>query len=221
MTQLKGLHGKVYDISILLGAEQIDAPIPGVKPFSLEKAFSMNEGDPCNLSNLSMNCHAGTHLDVPAHYIMDSKTTDSYPIERFILRAVVVEIENDKVILREELNKVNLEPRDAVLFKTNNSIKGICRNPRMEESWVYLSPEAADLCVERKVGLVGIDYIAPEKPGGSFENAPVHDKLFKNDTFILEGIALDGVPAGRYTLFCLPLKIKGAEASPVRAILMA
>jgi arylformamidase len=65
------------------------------------------------------------------------------------------------------------------------------------------------------------NYIAPEKPGGSFEDAPIHDILLGNDIFILEGIALDGVPAGRYTLFCLPLKIRGAEASPVRAILIA
>lgn len=221
MTQSHGLKGKVYDISILLGEEQIDAPIPGVKPFSLEKVFSINEGGPCKLSNVSMNCHAGTHIDVPAHYIRDSKTVDSYPIERFILPAEIIEIESDEVILKEDLDKASIEAGDAVLFKTNNSVRGISRNPKMEDRWVYLSREAAQLCVERKVGLVGIDYIAPEKPGGSIENAPIHDTLLKNDIFILEGIALDGVPAGRYTLFCLPLKIKEAEASPVRAILIA
>jgi arylformamidase len=90
----------------------------------------------------------------------------------------------------------------------------------MAESWVYMSPEAAEHCVSRKVSLVGIDYIAPEKPGGSLEDAPIHGTLLSNDIFILEGIALDNVPSGRYTLFCLPLKIKEAEASPVRAVLI-
>ena len=41
-----------------------------------------------------------------------------------------------------------------------------------------------------------------------------------NNMLILEGINLKDVPEGRYTLFCLPLKIKGGEASPVRAVLV-
>ena len=36
---------------------------------------------------------------------------------------------------------------------------------------------------------------------------------------ILEGLVLDDVPAGRYELIALPLKIAQADASPVRAIL--
>jgi arylformamidase len=158
MPRSNGLKGKVYDISILLGEEQIDAPIPGVKAFLLERVFSITEGGPCNLSNVSMNCHAGTHIDVPAHYVRDSNTIDSYPAERFILSAEIVETGSDEVILKEDLDKTTIKAGDAVLFKTNNSIRGICRNPKMDERWVYLSPEAAQWCVERKVGLVGIDY---------------------------------------------------------------
>ena len=220
MAQLNALHGKIYDISILLGAEQIDAPIPGVKPFSLEAVFSIDKGDPCNLSNLSMNCHTGTHLDVPSHFVGNSKTIDDYPVESFILPAQVVEIQDSEVINKTELENLPLEAGDAVLFKTANSGRGICRDPGLAESWVYLSPEAAAYCVSKKVSLVGIDYMAPEKPGGTLEDAPIHDALLGNDIFILEGIALDNVPPGRYTLLCLPLKLKGAEASPVRAVLI-
>jgi arylformamidase len=36
---------------------------------------------------------------------------------------------------------------------------------------------------------------------------------------ILEGLVLDHVPPGTYELVALPLKIAGADASPVRAIL--
>ena len=37
---------------------------------------------------------------------------------------------------------------------------------------------------------------------------------------ILEGIVLDHVSPGSYELIALPLKIKDADASPVRAILL-
>ena len=36
---------------------------------------------------------------------------------------------------------------------------------------------------------------------------------------ILEGIVLDAVAAGDYELIALPLKIRGGDASPVRAVL--
>jgi arylformamidase len=81
-----------------------------------------------------------------------------------------------------------------------------------------LAPEAAEYCVEKGVKLVGIDYITIEKHGD--DEFPSHKTILGNDIFILEGINLAEVPPGRYTLFCLPLKINGAEASPVRAILV-
>jgi arylformamidase len=36
---------------------------------------------------------------------------------------------------------------------------------------------------------------------------------------MLEGLMLDGVEEGEYELIALPLRIKGADASPVRAVL--
>ncbi|MFP4085997.1 MAG: cyclase family protein [Desulfobacteraceae bacterium] len=220
MVKINEMHEKVYDISILLGAEQVDPPIPGVAPFSLEPAFSIKDGGACQLSNLSLNCHTGTHIDAPAHFVADSNTIDGYPVERFIVPAQVVDINDQERIRREDIESLGIEKGEALLFKTNNSKGGISRSSELQNDWVYLSAEAADACLEKGVSLIGIDYIAPEQPGGGIEHAPIHEKLLKNDILILESIALDAVPEGKYTLFCLPLKIKGAEASPVRAILI-
>jgi arylformamidase len=81
-----------------------------------------------------------------------------------------------------------------------------------------MTPEAADYCIEKGVSLVGIDYITIDRY--SDRTFPVHHRLLGNDILILEGLHLSEVPSGRYTLFCLPLLIKGGEASPVRAILI-
>jgi len=48
----------------------------------------------------------------------------------------------------------------------------------------------------------------------------VHRTLLENDVLILEGIDLAEIPCGRYSLICLPLSVKDAEASPVRAVLV-
>ena len=219
MTRSRQEHETFYDISILLGGEQIDAPIPGVPPFSRDMILTMDGGDPVELSKLVVTCHSGTHVDAPSHFIRNAKSIDEYSIEEFILPAHVVNIEDKEVIRLSELKNIDIREGDALLFKTDNSISGRCKSGVLSESYVYLSLEVADLCVKKKVSLMGIDYLLPEKPGETIEAAPIHRLLLQNNVLILESINLENVPPGRYTLFCLPLKIKGGEASPVRAIL--
>jgi len=209
-------YKKIYDISVILGTESI--AYPGDTPYSRDLIWTIDEGGICELSKLQMSSHSGTHIDAPSHFIPHTKSIDHYAINDFILSAQVVNIEDKKSIRSIELENLDIEPGDALLFKTDNSISGRCRNGVFSESFVYLSPEAADFCVEKKVTLVGIDYISIEKYGD--EVFPSHLKILGNDILILEGIDLKEVPQGRYTLICLPLKIKGGEASPVRAVLL-
>ena len=206
----------IYDISVSLGAESID--YPGHPPYSRELIGRTKDSGALELSKLVMSAHAGTHIDFPAHFIPNGKHIDEYPARRFILPAQVVSIKNKEAIRPSELENLDLKPGDALLFKTDNSISGRCASGVFSESFVYMSPEAADFCVEKKVSLVGIDYGSIDRYGA--RDFPAHHKLLGNDILILEGINLKEVPPGRYTLFCPPLKIKGAEGSPARAILM-
>ena len=206
----------VYDISVLLGAESID--YPGTTPYSRELVETPKDSLVCELSKLVMSAHSGTHMDSPAHFIPGGEHLDKYPIQDFILPAQVVDIEDKQVIRPSELKNLDIQPGDALLFKTDNSISGRCVSGVFDDSFVYVSPEAADFCVEKKVSLVGIDYTTPDRY--SDEDFTVHFKLLGNGILVLESINLKEVPPGRYTLFCLPLKIKGAEGAPVRAILV-
>jgi arylformamidase len=64
---------------------------------------------------------------------------------------------------------------------------------------------------------VGIDYlsIAPFHNGG-----PTHRILLQAGVVIVEGLNLWSIPSGRYTLYCLPLNLKGSDGAPARVILM-
>ncbi len=206
----------VYDISVWLGAESFD--YPGHPPFSREPIGTARGRGALELSKLVMSAHAGTHIDFPAHFIPNGKHIDDYPIQKFILPAQVVTIEDKEAIRPSELENLDLKPGDALLFKTDNSISGRCTSGVFSKSFVYMSPEAADFCVDKKVSLVGIDYGSIDRYDA--QDFPAHHKLLGNDILILESINLKEVPPGRYTMFCLPLKIKGAEGSPARAILI-
>jgi arylformamidase len=205
----------IYDISILLGEE--DAVYPGDTPFSREAISSIPRGDGFELSTITLSAHAGTHVDAPAHFLEGERSIDSYPVQSFILPAHVVEIEDLESIKPGSLDEVDMREGEAVLFKTHNSISGLARGGAFLENYVHMSLEAAQLCIEKGIRLVGIDYISIDRYGSL--DAPVHRRLLENEVLILEGIDLKEVPKGRYTLICPPLRIKGCEASPVRALL--
>lgn len=82
--------------------------------------------------------------------------------------------------------------------------------------YTALSEAGARWVVERKISLVGIDYLSIQP----FQSEPlVHQILLDAGTAVLEGIDLNGVESGAWELICLPLRLVGAEGSPVRAIL--
>lgn len=209
-----------YDISMLLGEA---ATYPGDAPYSREMvsdtASDTKTGANCsyNLSTLTMSAHAGTHLDAPAHLIAGGKTLDQYPLERFLIPALVVSVEGDEAIPRDALKNADIRAGEALLFKTNNSLRGLPRKSVFTEKFVYLSVDAAQLCLDLGVSLVGIDYLSVDRYGD--DHAPVHHLLLKEDVLILEGIDLKAVAPGEYFLICSPLRVQGAEAAPARAVL--
>jgi arylformamidase len=207
---------EIYDISVSLGDEAIDWP--GNPPYNRELISRIADGAYCDLSQITMTAHVGTHVDTPAHFIAGGKNLDEYPVERWIRPAHVVSIEDKEVISPEELKGLDIAPGDALLFKTANSSSGRSTSGVFEDDFVYISPEAARFCVAKKVGLVGIDYGSVDRRSG--HDFPSHYELLGNGILILEGITLKDVPARRYTLFCLPMKVKGAEGAPARAVLV-
>jgi arylformamidase len=206
---------KIYDISVLLGEE--NAVYPGDTPYYRRVDSAIAGGADYNLSTLIMSAHAGTHLDVSAHYIEGGMTIDNLPFNRFILPARVIEVSGSRSIKPAVLEREDLKEGCAVLFKTDNSHSGLSSSGEFSRTYVYLTDEAAEVCIDKEVSLVGIDYISIEGYEGE---SRVHRRLLENDILILEGTNLESVPPGGYTMICLPLKVKGGEASPVRAILL-
>ena len=211
-----GKYEAVYDISVTLGTEAID--YPDTPQYSQEFVMKIADGDIANLSKLEMCTHSGTHIDTPAHFIADGKNLDECPLEEWIRPAHVVEIKDKEAVRPAELEKLDIKPGDALLFKTENSRSGRGMNGMWSENFVYVSPEAADFCVKKKVGLIGIDYNTIERSGA--EDYPAHYKILGNGILILEHINLKDIPSGKYTLFCPPLKMKEVEGSPARAFLI-
>jgi arylformamidase len=84
------------------------------------------------------------------------------------------------------------------------------------KNWVYFSTEAINYLIECKIRLLGIDAISI---GGRSNANEIHEALLTRCIYILEDLELGHVKAGRYEMICLPLRLQGGDASPVRAII--
>ena len=166
------------------------------------------------MHKLLMGTHTGSHIDAPCHFLEGGRSIEQIPLYRFMEEAQVLEIRG-KEIGPEDLQGLE-DGIGAVLFKTRNS--GLMSLGAFYRDYVYLSPEGAEVLIERGVRLVGIDYVSIERFGTP--DFRLHRRLLKADVLILEGLDLKDVPPGRYLLLALPLRIRGMDGSPVRAVLL-
>jgi arylformamidase len=86
-----------------------------------------------------------------------------------------------------------------------------------QTDFVAISPDGADYLVNRGLKLVGVDYLSVAPYGQSVDT---HRTLLAAGVVVVEGLDLSQVPPGRYTLYCLPLKLAGSDGAPARAILI-
>jgi arylformamidase len=207
---------RTYDITLTITTEMI--VWPGDPPVNMHRTSSIASGDSSNVTQISMSCHTGTHVDAPDHFMNNGKTVESLSLDLLVGRAYVLHLPNVNLITASILMDADIPPRTRrLLFKTRNSDYWANGNKEFQTDFVGLSVDAAELLVDRNVKLVGIDYlsIAPYKQG-----RPVHTILLDAGMVVIEGLDLSCVSQGRYTLHCLPLKLGGAEGAPTRAILV-
>lgn len=203
---------RIYDITVPLSSQ---LPVyPGDCGFELSPWNRIANGDEANVSRLSFCNHAGTHLDPPRHFDDAGATIDEIPLERLVGRALVLELEETKVIGAKELHRLPVRGVERLLLKTGNS--RLWQESSFSPDYTALSVDGAQYLVEAGVKLVGIDYLSIEGMDG---DGTVHRTLLKNDVLVVEGLNLEGIDPGEYELICLPLKVKGGDGAPVRALL--
>lgn len=187
---------------------------PGDPCFESENTLSIQNGDLCNVASLKMGSHTGTHIDAPKHFFDNKTDILSLPLDCFCGKAKVFDIQTTQNITEVELRNKNIDENDIVLFRTSNiGFDGI--NPI--DNCSVLTPDAAEYLVEKKIKLVGIDYLSIESETST--TFLVHKMFLENNIPILENINLKIVQEGQYKLYCFPLAIPGGDASPVRAVL--
>lgn len=198
------------DISVELNNHV--AEWPGDTPFSYSIPVTKADSGSVNIGKLEMSTHIGTHIDAPYHFDDHGKTVEQLDINNYIGTATILDLSGTEEITRTALEAFQITGH-ILLIKTdaaqNKSI--------FPKNVPTLTQDAVDYLADNDVKLFGIDVPSVDKI--TSKALDVHHALHKKYIMIIENVVLDDVSPGVYDFIALPLKLKGADGSPVRAVI--
>lgn len=202
---------RLWDISPLVAP---DAPIfPGDEPYALRWTARLSPECPVNLSALTMSPHVGAHADAPLHYADGVASAAEVDLHAYLGPCRVIHAIGCGALIRiEHLTHAAADLPERVLVRCMQRADTVW-NP----DFTAYAPETVAWLAERGVRLIGLD--TPSVDPASSKTLDSHQQLLRLDLRVLENLVLDDVPEGDYELIALPLKLAGACASPVRAVL--
>ena len=178
--------------------------------------------DGYNLELLFLSSHTGTHLDAPHHFLEKGVKIHEISLKKLVSEAVLIKSKKNggESITKADIQKFEkkygkIEGFSSVIFST-----GWQRN--LQKKYYFtknpgLSVSAAKYIASKKISLVGID--SPSIDLGTNSKFPVHQIFAKKGMLIVENLAnLEKIKSSEFHLVVLPLKLKNATGSPVRAI---
>lgn len=187
---------------------------PGDVAYRPKKSMRIDDGGHMDLGSFETTYHVGAHIDAPNHFLKGGADAAGIPLEACFGPCEVIEVNvaRGRRIMPEDIPHPIQSPR--ILLKT-----GTFPDPNnWNEDFAALSRPLIGHLASHGVKLVGID--TPSIDLFHDKELEAHQAVAKHGLVNLEGIVLDHVQPGSYTLAAFPLRMIGADASPVRAVLM-
>ncbi|KAJ6754774.1 KYNURENINE FORMAMIDASE-LIKE ISOFORM X1 [Salix purpurea] len=217
-------NGKIFDISHRYTK---DMPVwdskDGLGKF-LSLPASMKNGSLANNSEMKLPTHTGTHVDAPGHvfdhYFDAGFDVDTLDLEVLNGPALLVDVPRHSNITAGVMKSLNI-PKGVrrVLFRTLNTDRRLMFKTEFDRSYVGFTKDGAKWLVDNTdIKLVGIDYLSV---AAWSDLIPSHLVFLEGREIILvEALKLDVILPGLYSVHCLPLRLFGAEGSPIRCVLI-
>jgi len=204
---------KIIDISQEIREDM--TVYPGDPLFRSHPSSSFKHGDICEVSELTIGSHCGTHIDAPLHMIPGGATLESMPLDAFIgpCRVLTLPV---SVVTEKMLIEHKIQAGERILLRTDP--KAVYTPKNGEFNPAVLSLRAAQYLAQAGVKLIGID--APTVENMEICDGEVHRTLLSGGVAILEGLILEKAKKECYFLSALPLSLTGENGAPCRAVLV-
>lgn len=186
---------------------------PEDQPFIYETTVTKDNSGSVNIGRMTTSTHIGTHVDAPFHYDTAGRRILDLDINRYIGDCTVIDLSGYDAISAAALQSQLTERVERVLIKTS-----LPNNPEhFPENVPGVTQDGSEYLNSLGVKLIGVD--TPSVDDISSKALEGHHALYEHDIYILENVMLDNVTPGNYELIALPLALKDADGSPVRAVI--
>lgn len=162
--------------------------------------------------------HIGTHVDAPAHQILDGSTLDEIPLERLVTDALTLDFSSHEPgalrLSDVEEHLDNMREGDLVLICTGND-----RNWGTDAywtGWCYPDAQASRAMIARGIGGIGFD--GPSADPVDSTTYELHRVWLSAGRLILENLARLTELGERTPIVVAPMKVRGANGAPARVL---
>jgi arylformamidase len=187
---------------------------PGDAAYQVSQTFTIGPGCPVNVGSIAMSTHCGAHADAPLHYDASGAGIDQLDLDDFIGPARVIDARGAGPLCQfEEIAAAldNAPPR--LLLRLMDRLDLMV----WPTGFRALAAEAVEQMAPRGTRLIGVD--VPSVDPETSKDLPSHMACNRHDIRIVENLVLADVAPGDYELIALPLKLRGLDAAPLRAVL--
>lgn len=194
---------------------------PGMRGVDFE-INSTIAGKGWNTTLLHLYSHSGTHLDAPYHFVAHGERVDELILDKCVGKALVIDLTSLKpreLITVEHMAAYaeKIGPGARLLLRTDWSTRA--GSPEYRSHLPRISLQLAEWLAERRIALLGVEPPSVADVNSKEELTSVHRALLEAGIVVVEGLVnLDELRQEEVTFIALPLKLKGGDGSPVRAI---
>lgn len=186
---------------------------PGDTAFSAARTWSLSSECPVNVTQFTISTHSGAHADAPLHYDPEGAAIADVALGAYLGPARVIDARGWPIIDAARIAPHLANAPQRLLFRTFDAFP----HEAWPAHWTCVTPDAIALMHRSGCVLIGID--GPSLDPETSKTLDAHHAVRIAGMAILEGLVLDHAPPGDYELIALPLRLAGADASPVRAVL--
>lgn len=184
---------------------------PGDKPPTLYQTDYIQKNTYTNFE-LTTGMHVGTHIDGPSHMIDKTPTIDEIPLEYFVGKACIIDIQNEKEFSDVQKVRKISAGCSILLFHTGRGDQFSTES--YFSNYPTISKEVAECISNLAVKMIGIDSCSPDK--APYE---VHKILFNKGILIAENLMNLHLLLNEdlFNIVALPLKV-ATDSAPARVI---
>jgi len=173
-----------------------------------------------NMTEIVMSAHYGTHLDAPYHFFDDGTTVEDLDVRKGFGVAHVLDFTHKKAgdpitVEDMQLHADKVRPGSRLIFHTGWDKE----NPQSHyfNAQPYLTVECSTWLAKQGVACIALD--TPTTYPAEY-TASHHSLLNENaEVLIIEGLrGLERLQNDKVILIALPLRIRGRDGSPCRAM---